>query len=149
MLNSSLGLSATFDQAIDRASMSLDFYRLNKNTEYNERVLMAHIEKLEQLLEQQTDKYNQLVRTANSEINAIAKKFNEVSKKLDEVNIDIEKEKLNNFDLQTKVKTLSNVNRAYIYAMKSQTEENQIFMFTKVRECIEHGNKNQFSKIKI
>ncbi|WP_180190342.1 hypothetical protein [Acinetobacter sp. YH01009] len=149
MLGSSLGLSATLDQAIDRASMSLDYLRLNNNKAYNEEVLLNHIAKLEKMLVDRNNQYNQLVNQANTEINAVADKHNLVIKELNETKIELEKEKLNSFDMANKVKTLNNVNRAYIHGIKQLDGSKQRLVFEAVKQYIEVGSsKNSLLKIK-
>lgn len=149
MLKNSLSLSMTLDQAIDRASMGLDYLNLSQNKEYNEQVLLNHIQKLEQLLSDQRDRYNLLVNQANNEINFITEKHNLVVKDLASTKIELEKEKLNSFDMANKDKTLSNLNRAYIHGIKQLNSQNQGLFFEAVKAYIVFGtNKNSIVKIK-
>lgn len=149
MLGSSLSLSATLDQAIDRASMGLDYARLNQNKVYNENILLEHIAKLEQMILNGKNEYNQLAAQANEQINQLTHKHNVMFNELRSTKLELEKEKLNNFDSANKIKTLSNVNRAYIHGIKQLSGNEQKLVFESVKQYIENGqSKNSLLKIK-
>lgn len=162
MLNHAHVLNTTFEQAIDRASMGLDFLIQNKVHMKNENTLLAHIEMLESKLKTCTNQYNQLVAEANAHIqdvtskhNTLAGKYNSVCEQLREKQIEfndkqveLEKERINNFDLLVQNRSYNNLNRAYGHAVDQLDKEQQNQVSISVRRFIlSSTTKNNIKKI--
>lgn len=162
MLNHAHVLSATFDQAIDRTSMGLDFLIQNKVHMNNENALLAHIEKLENKIKGITNQYNELVAEANAHINDVTSKHNELANKYNNVcaqmkakdielnnnQIKLEKERINNFDLLMQNHSYNNLNRAYSHAVGQLDKDQQQLVNIGVRRFIFNStSKNNIQKI--
>lgn len=163
MLSHAHVLNTTFDQAIDRASMGLDFLIQNKVHIKNENALLAHIEMLESKLKDCANQYNQLVAEANAHIqdvtskhNTLAGKYNSVCGQLRAKEIELnskqtelEKERITNFDLLVQNRSYNNLNRAYSHAVDQLDKEQQKQVSVSVRRFIfSSTSKNNIQKIK-
>lgn len=162
MLNHAHVLSATLDQAIDRASMGLDFLIQNKVHQKNENALLAHIEMLENKIKGITNQYNELVAEANAHIDDVTSKHNELANKYNNVcaqmkakdielnnkQIELEKERINNFDLLVQNRSYNNLNRAYSHAVGQLEKDQQQLVNIGVRRFIFNStSKNNIQKI--
>lgn len=162
MLNHAHVLSATLDQAIDRASMGLDFLIQNKVHQKNENALLAHIEMLENKIKGITNQYNELVAEANAHIDDVTSKHNELANKYNNVcaqmkakdielnnkQIELEEERINNFDLLVQNRSYNNLNRAYSHAVGQLEKDQQQLVNIGVRRFIFNStNKNNIQKI--
>ena len=165
MLNHAHVLSANFDQAIDRASMGLDFLIQNKVHLKNENALLAHIEMLENKIKGITNQYNELVAEANAHIDDVTSKHNELANKYNNVcaqmkekilyvakteskQIELEKERINNFDLLVQNRSYNNLNRAYSHAVGQLEKDQQQLVNIGVRRFIFNStSKNNIQKI--
>lgn len=163
MLSHAHVLNTTFDQAIDRASMGLDFLIQNKVHKTNENALLAHIEMLESKIKDYANQYNQLVADANAHIQDVTSKHNTLAGKYNSVcgqlrakeielkgkQIELEKERITNFDLLVQNRSYNNLNRAYSHAVDQLDKEQKNQVSVSVRRFIfSSTSKNNIQKIK-